>query len=98
MRLIKKAVIIDFYSKHPTSKTPLEDWYKTAKSATWADLNDIKKNFNSVDFVGNRRYVFNIKGNDFRLVAIILFKSKTIYIRFIGTHPQYDKIKDIKNI
>lgn len=54
--------------------------------------------FNSVDSVGNKRYVFNIKGNHYRIVAIILFVPKIVYIRFIGTHKGYDKIKDITNI
>ena len=58
----------------------------------------IKQTFNSVDYVGNNRFVFNVKGNDYRLVAIISFNAKKVYIRFIGTHAEYDKIKDIKNI
>ena len=58
---------------------------------------DIKNDFNSVDYVGNNRYVFNIKGNKYRLVVIIIFISKKVYIRFIGTHSEYDKI-DCKNI
>ena len=58
---------------------------------------DVKNEFNHVDFVGNDRYVFNIKGNKFRLVAIIHFNIRTLYIRFIGTHTEYDKI-DCKNI
>jgi Uncharacterized protein conserved in bacteria len=53
---------------------------------------------NSVDAVGNQRYVFNIKGNDYRLIVLILFTPKTIYIRFVGTHKEYDAIKDIQNI
>ncbi|MBO5624486.1 MAG: type II toxin-antitoxin system HigB family toxin [Prevotella sp.] len=54
--------------------------------------------FNSVDAVGNQRYVFNIKGNDYRLIVLIQFTPKTVYIRFVGTHKEYDAIKDIKNI
>ena len=54
--------------------------------------------FNSVDAVGHQRYVFNIKGNDFRLVVLIQFTPKTVYIRFVGSHKEYDAIKDIKNI
>jgi len=52
----------------------------------------MKRDFNSVDYVGNNRYVFNIKGNDYRLIVIVIFISKKIYIRFIGTHSEYDKI------
>lgn len=76
----------------------MEDWYETAKRAEWKSLNDIRAVFNSVDFVGNDRYVFNIKGNDNRLVVVIRFFKGRVFIRFIGTHAEYDKIKDIKNI
>jgi mRNA interferase HigB len=57
-----------------------------------------KKDFNSVDSVGNQRFVFNIKGNDYRLIVIIRFSIQRIYIRFVGTHEDYNKIYDIKNI
>jgi len=68
------------------------------KKARWTCFSDIKKSFNSVDSVGNKRYVFNVKGNDFRLVVIIQFTTQTVLIRFVGTHEQYDKIKDITKI
>ena len=55
-------------------------------------LADIKNDFNSVDYVGTNRYVFNIKGNDFRLIVIFIFVSQKIYVRFIGTHSEYNKI------
>ena len=60
-------------------------------------LSDIKQDFRTVDYVGNNRYVFDIKGNDFRVVVIIIFVSQKVYIRFIGTHDQYDKI-DAKDV
>ena len=63
-----------------------------AKAADWNKLADIKKVFNNVDYVGNDRYVLNIKGNNFRLVAMIFFDKRTLFIRFIGTHSEYDKI------
>lgn len=98
MRIIKKKSLIDFIAKHPESAVALMAWYKTASRAEWKNFANIRKDFNSVDSVGNRRYVFNVKGNDFRLIVIILFKPKTIYIRFVGTHQDYDRITDIKNI
>ena len=73
------------------------DWYDKVKNAEWNNLADIKNDFNSVDYVGNNRYVFNIKGNQYRLVVLIIFISKKIYIQFVGTHNEYDKI-DCKNI
>jgi len=97
MRIIAKKAIIDFYTLHSGAKIPLEDWYKKAISAEWSCFADIKNDFNSVDAVGNGRFVFNIKGNHFRLVVLILFVPKIVYIRFIGTHKEYDKIEKINN-
>lgn len=98
MRIIAKSTIVEYYTKNPQSKQPLEDWYEVTKKAEWGNLSDIRATFNTVDYVGNERYVFNIKGNDYRLVVVIRFAKGRVYIRFIGTHAEYDKIKDIKNI
>ncbi|MDR3285580.1 MAG: type II toxin-antitoxin system HigB family toxin [Holosporales bacterium] len=92
MRIIAHRTIVEYIKQQPLAKTALESWYKTAKAAQWKNLHDIKSTFNNVDFVGNQRYVFNIKGNDYRLAVKILFVQKIIYIRFIGTHKEYDKI------
>lgn len=89
--LIKKTLLV-FAEKHPSAIKPLNNWYEIAKTADWSKLSDIKNTFNSVDYVGNDRYVFNIKGNDFRIVTMIFFDIRTIYIRFVGTHSEYDKI------
>lgn len=75
-------------------KTALEDWHSKTKNAEWDNFADVKKTFNSVDSVGNGRFVFNIKGNSYRLIALIKFTLKLVYIRFIGTHKEYDKIDD----
>jgi Uncharacterized protein conserved in bacteria len=98
MRIISKKTIIDFYQKYPDAKIALEDWYRTTKRAEWENFAEIRESFNHVDSVGNQRYVFNIRGNDYRLVVVIQFTIKIVLIRFIGTHSQYDKIKDIKSI
>lgn len=98
MRIISKKALRDFYSEHPESKIAMESWYKTVKEAQWTNFADIKNTFNSADYVGNKRYVFNVKGNDYRIVAIIQFTIKAVLIRFVRTHPEYDKIEDIKNI
>ncbi|MGA9213606.1 type II toxin-antitoxin system HigB family toxin, partial [Kaistella sp.] len=75
----------------------LRDWYKKTQNAEWKNFSDVKETFNSADYVGNNRFVFNIKGNNYRLVAILIFASQKVYIRFIGTHKDYDKI-DASNI
>jgi len=89
--LIKKTLSV-FAEKHPVSAVSLNNWYDRVKAADWNKLADMRKEFNNVDYVGNDRYVFNIKGNDFRLVAMIFFDKRTVFICFIGTHTEYDKI------
>lgn len=98
MRIISKTFIRDYYTKNPQSKSALLGWVEKTEAAQWQNFADIRKTFNSVDSVGNQRYVFNIKGNDYRMVVVIKFTPQNVLIRFIGTHAEYDKIKDIKNI
>ncbi len=98
MRIFTERTLNLFIEKHPEVKTALQEWVAIVKKSEWTCFADVKKTFNSVDNVGNQRYVFNIKGNDYRLIIVIKFAIKFIYIRFIGTHKEYDKIKDIKNI
>jgi mRNA interferase HigB len=91
MRIVARKTIVNFYQNHADSKIALEEWYLKTYRAKWMCSADIKQTFNSVDSIGNDRFVFNIKGNDYRLVALILFKIKTVYVRFIGTHAEYSK-------
>ena len=98
MRVISFSMIREFIAKHADADVPLRDWYKRTCKADWNSFADIKKTFNSVDYVGNQHYVFNIKGNDFRLIVVIKFTPQHVFIRFIGTHAEYDKITDIQNL
>lgn len=97
MRIIARSKIIEYYNEHPDSETALEDWYQKVKKAEWTCFADMKQTFNSVDNVGNQHYVFNIRANSYRLIVVIKFTIKTVLIRFIGTHAEYDSI-DAKNI
>ena len=98
MRVVAKKALVEFYTEHSDAKTALEEWYEKTQKAEWETFADVRQTFNSADSIGNNRVVFNIKGNNYRLVALILFKIKMVYIRFVGTHQEYDRIKDIKNI
>lgn len=97
MRIISFADIRNCILKYADSEMDLRDWYKKTEKADWSCLADIKQTFNSVDYVGNDRYVFNIKGNDYRLVAMILFPARKVFIRWIGTHKEYDN-KDCSSV
>ncbi len=92
MRIITEEPLKAYIARFPDTRTALQAWIKTVKKADWSCFADIKKDFNSVDFVGNQHYVFNIRGNNHRLIVVIKFTIKWIYIRFIGTHQEYDTI------
>lgn len=97
MRIVSKKKIVDYYTKNTNSRTALEEWYKKVSKLNWENLNELKNDFLSADYVGNNRVVFNIKGNDYRLIAIIIYVSHKVYIRWIGTHAEYDKV-NVKKI
>lgn len=92
MRIIAERTIREYYERNPQSKTALEDWVNIVKKSQWRNFADIKSTFRTVDYVGNQHYVFNIKGNDYRIVVVIKFIPQFVLIRFIGTHSEYDKI------
>ena len=92
MRIFVYRTLVDYYIKNPAAKTALEDWYNKTKEAKWNNFAEMKRTFNSVDSIGNKRFVFNIKGNTYRLVTIVFFIPKYVYIRFIGNHSEYSKI------
>lgn len=98
MRIVTYKRIMQFIAQHADSESSLNFWYHTVTAKNWKNINDLRQDFNSVDYVGNHRFVFNIKGNNDRLVAIISFPAQKVYIRLIGTHSEYDKIKDIETI
>ena len=73
MRIIAKRTLVEYYTKNPLAKSALESWYQTTLKAEWKNFADIQKTFATVSSVGNHRYVFNIKGNDYRLIVLIKF-------------------------
>ena len=97
MRIFTEQALKEYAENHPDSRVALQEWTTIVKRSKWTCFADIEKTFNSVDNVGNQRYVFNIKGNNYRLVVVIKFTIQFVYIRFIGTHKEYDKI-DCSNI
>ena len=92
MRIISRKTLKDYWEKHPDAEQPLRAWFAEAKKASWSNFNEIKAQYLDARVVGGGAVVFNIKGNTYRLVVRILFKHKKVFIRFIGTHKEYDKI------
>jgi mRNA interferase HigB len=98
MRIIAYKKIAEFINTYSDAKAALDDWYFKTEGTDWLCFAEIKSMFNSVDSVGNKSYVFNIKSNSYRLITLILFEPKIVYIRGIYTHTDYNKIKDCSKI
>ncbi len=92
MHVIKKRTLVWFWRKHVNAEAPLRAWFKEADTAEWKTPREIRARFGSADFLFGNRVVFNIGGNKYRLVVKIAYTPKVVYIRFIGTHAEYDKI------
>lgn len=92
MRVIAVRNLRDFWKKHPGAKGPLLAWLHEAKAAQWRSLADIKTRYPTVSILKSRRVVFNIKGNDYRLIAAVAYRFAAVYIKFVGSHSQYDAI------
>jgi mRNA interferase HigB len=99
MRIIAFRTLREFWkqSKYSDSESSLRSWYHDVKGAVWKNSNELKKQYRNASVVGEGRIVFNIKGNTYRLVVSVDYEFQVIFIRFIGTHKQYDKI-DSKTI
>jgi mRNA interferase HigB len=93
MRVFNKSTLRNFYEKHEDCEEQLLTWYKVTTKASWKSFNDVKKYFNSVDCIKESILVFNIKGNNYRLVVDFNFRMQWAFITFIGTHADYDKRK-----
>ncbi len=92
MRVIALGTLRDFWLTHPDAEQPLKAWYDEAKTATWNTPAEIKVQYGNASFVANNRVVFNIKGNSYRLIVAVAYQYQAIYVKFIGTHGEYDKV------
>lgn len=92
MHIISRTKLIAFWLKHQDSEVALRYWFNKVAKANWKSVNELKKDFPYADYVGENRVVFNIKGNNYRLIVVIYFAGQKIFVRFTGTHAEYDKI------
>jgi mRNA interferase HigB len=92
MRIIARKTLKEFWQREPAAKPPLEAWYAEAKSAEWSSPAHVKAAFGTASILKDGRVVFNISGNKYRLVVWINYAFFTVYVRFIGTHKEYDAI------
>ena len=92
MRIIARKTLKDFWERHSDAEQPLKTWFQEIENADWQSFNELKRQFKSASLIGNDRVVFNIKGNVYRIVVLVAFKQGKIFIRFIGTHHDYNII------
>jgi mRNA interferase HigB len=94
MRVIAISTLKAFWEdpRHNDAAQPLRSWYDEANQAAWHQPGDIKAQYGNVSILKNRRVVFNIKGNDYRLVVAVSYKLQLVYVKFVGTHKAYDAI------
>ena len=92
MRIISRKALRVFWEKHSDARQSLQAWYVDVKKAHWKSPAGIKKVYRNASFVGNNRVVFNIKGNGYRLIVAIHYGRGIVFIRFVGTHEEYNRI------
>ena len=92
MRVIALGALRAFWNRHPDAEIPLRSWYAVASRTGWSSPPEVKAAYRNASFIANNRIVFNIKGNDYRLVVAVHYNRGMMFIRFIGTHREYDKI------
>jgi len=97
MRIIAKRTLREFWERRPDAEEPLLAWYREVEKEDWEQPSQIKEKYRNASFVKGNRVVFNIKGNDYRLVVRINYPYRMVYVRFVGTHADYDAI-DVEEV
>ena len=97
MRIIAGKTLREFRIRHPDAEEPLLAWYREGKQADWDTPANLKEKYRSASIVGDNRAIFNIKGNDYRLVVKINYQYRVVYVRFVGTHAEYDAV-DVEEV
>jgi mRNA interferase HigB len=97
MRIIAKRTLRKFWARHPAAEQPLLAWFREVERERWTTPAQLKAKYRSASFVGDR-VVFNIKGNDFRLIVRVAYSHQIVFVRFVGTHEEYDDLDDVAEV
>ena len=92
MRIISRRALREFWEGHTDARQALQSWYSDVKQSDWSSPADVKRIYHNASIIANNRVVFNIKGNRYRVIVAVQYKFGIVYIRFVGTHDEYDKI------
>lgn len=91
-RIISRTTLVEFWKKHPKARIPLSAWYEEAKKSLWNEPKAIRERYRSADFLPGNRVVFNVGGNNYRIIVKMEYRFGGVFIRFVGTHSEYDRI------
>ena len=92
MRVVSRKVLRDFWEEHPAAEQPLKAWFAEATKADWKGPADIKARYAHASIISSDRVVFNVGGNNYRVVVVVKYRFGMLYVRFVGTHAEYDRI------
>jgi mRNA interferase HigB len=92
MRIIARRTLRVFWESHADAQQPIKAWYQDATKATWSSPQDIKSTYANASIINSERVVFNIKGNDYRLIVAVNYTLQIVFVKFIGTHSEYDRV------
>jgi mRNA interferase HigB len=92
VRIFSRSTLESFWTKYPDAEQPLKAWHQEVEKAAWTGPADIRARYGAADFVANNRVIFDIRGNNYRLVVAVKYEFFCVYIRFVGTHAEYDEI------
>ncbi|HCL66263.1 MAG TPA: type II toxin-antitoxin system HigB family toxin [Rhizobium sp.] len=103
MNVIAKSALVRFWERQPSglprkaAQAAMTEWYTTASEASWSHFDELRKTFNSADYVADGKVVFDVGGNKYRIVGLVAYRTKRIFILFVGTHAEYDEV-DVKKL
>ena len=92
MRVIARHTLVDFWQRHRETEQPLRDWLSVVRRTDWASMADVKRVFAKASVINRDRVVFDVLGGNYRLVVAIRFSARIVFIKFVGTHAEYDRI------
>jgi mRNA interferase HigB len=95
MRIFSRSTLREFWSNHADAEQPLRAWLAETKKCDWKEPGDVLRQYSNARIIGNSRAVFNIKGNDYRLIVAIRYDKGLVFIRFVGSHAEYDKVDPV---
>jgi len=98
MNIVARPTLRKYEASYPNAREALQTWYHTVKRAKWSHFEDLRRDYPKTDYVGKDHYVFDLKGNNYRLIVTIHFTAQVVFIRWFGTHAEYNKLPDASEV